>query len=38
MKRRPMKRKSSKKLFAKTSKKVHVKNTRSRTARGGIRL
>jgi len=38
MKRRPMSKKSSKKLFKKTARKTHIKNTRSRSARGGIRL
>jgi len=41
--RKKMKRKSSKKLFTKTAKRVHPKNTKSssgasRAMRGGIRL
>lgn len=38
MKRRPMSRKGSKKLFSKTASKTHVKNVQGAPMRGGIRL
>lgn len=38
MKRRPMSRKGSKKLFTKTASKTHVKNVQANPMRGGIRL
>lgn len=38
MKRRPMKAKQSRKLFHKTAKKVHPRNTRPSSMRGGYRL
>ena len=36
--RKKVSKKRSQKLFTKTAKKVHPKNTRSRPMRGGIRL
>lgn len=38
MKRAPMKKGHSKKLFTKTAKKVNPKNVRAKPMRGGIRL
>ena len=38
MKRRPMKKKASGKLFSRTAKKVHKKNQKTSPMRGGIRL
>lgn len=38
MKRSPMNQKSSKKVFTRTAKAVHPKNTKAAPMRGGIRL
>jgi hypothetical protein len=38
MKRKPMSRKKSGKLFSRTAKKVHPKNMKSPVMRGGIRF
>ena len=38
MKRRPMKKSSSKKLFTKTAQTTNLKNLRGTPMRGGIRL